>query len=268
MSRKGIGVDNEKRWVFNRLAGAYRSRPGYPATLVDRLAALSGGAGTSAADLGAGTGLLAIPLTERGLRVAAVEPARAMLDELAGAAGLPRAVASLGAAPDMATPLRLVHATAEQTTLPSAQFHLVVLADALQWVDPELTGLEAARLLRPGGVAAVVEARLAETPFLLELGALLAAYNPKSRARRPGEVRQVLSLATGGASPLEETFDHEAVLNDAALEGVLRSLSFVGPARGTSALDALLLDARRLAAVHGGAVWRRKLTLTFARHRL
>lgn len=263
MSRKSIGVDDEKRWVFNRLAGAYRFRPGYPAALVDRLAELAGGAGTSAADLGAGTGLLAIPLTQRGLRVAAVEPARAMLDELAGGASLSQA----DGPPDVATPL-LVQATAEQTTLPSEQFQLVVLADALQWVDPELTGLEAARLLRPGGVAAVVEARLDETPFLLELGALLAAYNPKSRARRPGEVRQVLSLATGGAPPLEETFDHEAVLSDAALEGVLRSLSFVGPARGTSALDALLLDARRLASAHGGAVWRRKLTLTFARHRL
>jgi hypothetical protein len=31
MGRRGVRVDQDERWVFNRLAGAYRARPGYPA---------------------------------------------------------------------------------------------------------------------------------------------------------------------------------------------------------------------------------------------
>ena len=78
MGRRGVGVEDGDRWVFNRLADDYRARPGYPAALVDRLHALAGGAGT-VVDLGAGTGLLALPLAGRGLAVRAVEPASAML---------------------------------------------------------------------------------------------------------------------------------------------------------------------------------------------
>ncbi len=46
---------------------------------------------------------------------------------------------------------------------------------------------------------------------------------------------------------------------------MLRSLSYVGPALGPEALAALLADARALAAAHGGAVWRRDVTLHWAR---
>ena len=50
-------------------------------------------------------------------------------------------------------------------------------------------------------------------------------------------------------------------LDDEALDAVLRSLSFAGPALGPAALARLLEDARALAGEHGGAVWRRELAL-------
>lgn len=247
MPRRASPQD-DRRWVFNRLAPAYRHRPPYPAALVERLLALAGGPGARVAELGAGTGLLALPLARLGARVAAVEPARAMLDAL-------RAAGAPGVEP--------VHAAAEDTGLPSGAFDLVVLADALQWVDPDRAGREAARLLAPGGALAVVTPRLAATPFLSALAARIARANPKARPLPP-PVGLLFSVA-GLPPPAEERLDDEVRLDDAGLEGVLRSLSYVGPALGPAALGALLADARALAREHGGAAWRRELALAWAR---
>jgi SAM-dependent methyltransferase len=283
VTRRGLSVEDDARWVFNRLAQDYRCRPPYPAALVDRLVALAGGPGGRAADLGAGTGLLSLPLVRAGLRVHAVEPAREMLrllEEGARAEGVPFAGASPppSAHPEVSAgaaggesretstatatsncPVELVHAAAEDTGLPSGAFDLVVLADALQWVDPERAGREAARLLAPGGAVAVVEPRLGGTPFLDALAALLVAANPKSR-RAPLPVARLLAAA--GTAPLPvERFDHEVALAPDELDAVLRSLSLVGPALGPALLAELLADARALAKAHGGATWRREILL-------
>ncbi len=241
VSRRSASPQDDRRWVFNRLAAAYRHRPGYPTALLDRLLSLGGGAGARVAELGAGTGHLALPLARLGARVVAVEPARAMLEAL-------RAAEVPG--------LEAVHAAAEETGLPAGAFDLLVLADTLQWVDPDRAGREAARLLAPGGALAVVTPRLAATPFLAALAERIARANPKARPAPP-PVGLLFSVA-GLPAPVEERFEDEVRLDEAGLEGVLRSLSYVGPALGPAALEALLLDARALAAEHGGALWRRR----------
>jgi len=249
VSRRGAKPSDPSRWVFNRLAEDYRARPGYPAALVDRLLALAGGPGARVADLGAGTGQLALPLARLGARVDAVEPARAMLDVLEeGARGLA---------------VTAVHAAAEATGLPAGAFGLVLLADAAQWVDPERAGREIARLLAPAGALAVVEPRLADTPFLRALEARLAAANPKARRLAP-PVEPIFSVA-GLAAPAAERFEDEIALEPARLDAVLRSLSYVGPALGPAKLGEVIADARALAAEHGGAVWRRELVVRWAR---
>ena len=248
MSRRGASPEDDRSWVFNRLAGDYRRRPGYSTALAERLLVLAGGPGARVADLGAGTGLLALPLARLGARVHAVEPARAMLAELA-------------AAPSDG--VELVHAAAEATGLPAGAFDLVVLADALQWVDPGRGGREAARLLAPGGALAVVTPRLADTPFLSALSARILRANFKARPPLP-PVAQLFAEA-GLPPPTEERSHDEALLDAGALDAVLRSLSFVGPALGPVALAALLADARALAAAHGGAVWRREIALAWGR---
>ena len=248
MSRRGISPADDRRWVFNRLAAAYRRRPSYPAGLAARLLAIAGGAGARVADLGAGIGHLAIPLARLGARVHAVEPARAMLAELASAAG------------DLLVP---VHAAAEDTSLPTRAFDLVIFADALQWVDPARAGREVARVLAPGGALAVVTPRLADTPFLSALAARIQRANFKARPAAP-PVAQLFAEA-GLPPPADERFQDEAVLDPEALEAILRSLSFVGPALGPDGVAALLADARALAAAHGGAVWRREIALAWSR---
>jgi len=246
MSRRGIPVEEDGRWVFNRLAEDYAARPGYPEALVARLAALAGGAGARAADLGAGTGLLSAPLAAAGLEVAAVEPARAML-------------AALGAPPPGVTP---VHAAAEATGLPGGAFDLVVLADALHWTDPARAGREAARLLRRGGAAAVVEPRFAATPFMSALAGLLAAANPRARPAPPP--LQDFFASAGRAVFQTERFEQAVALEGPRLDAVLRSLSLVGPALGPAGLERLLSAARALAARSGGATWSRTLLLHWA----
>ncbi|HSN92792.1 MAG TPA: class I SAM-dependent methyltransferase [Anaeromyxobacteraceae bacterium] len=248
MPRRDASPSDPGAWVFNRLAADYGERPGYPAALAARLLALAGGARAQVADLGAGTGALSVPLARLGARVHAVEPARAMLDALAAAAP-PGVVA--------------VHAAAEETGLPGGSFDLVLLADALQWVDPDRAGREAARLLAPGGALAVVEPRLAPTPFLSALAERIARANPKARPSPP-PVDLLFSLALG-RPPAVEIFEDEVLLGEERLRAVLRSLSYVGPALGPAALAALLDDAAALAREHGGARWRREIRLAWAR---
>jgi SAM-dependent methyltransferase len=263
VSRQAISVEDDARWIFNRLAADYAARPGYPDALVARLLALAGGPGGRIAELGAGTGHLALALAHAGARVHAVEPARAMLGALRAAAGGEAAGGGGGALPFGAGAVSPVHATGEATGLPGAAFDLVVLADALHWVDAAAAGREAARLLAPGGAAAVVVPRPAASPFMDALGALLADANPKARPQPP-PVALFLSHA-GGAPAAGERFEHEEALAPARLDAVLRSLSLVGPALGPAARDGLLARARALAEAHGGASWRRELLLHWSR---
>ena len=258
LGRRDADVHDPTRWVFNRLAADYLRRPDYPPALVKRLLELAGHAGeagAAVAELGAGVGHLTLPLARLGARVAAVEPAQDMLAAL-------RSRTQLGQ--DEA--VTLVHAAAEQTGLPPAAFGLVLLADALQWVDPEQTGREAARILAPEGCLAIVEARFADTPFMQGLAALITESNPKARPRPAGRARQLLTLA---ADPpwTAERFTQEALLSGPDLDAVLRSFSTVGPALGPTRLEGLLSRARELAEQCGGGRFQRELTLTWARRR-
>ncbi|MFT3914745.1 MAG: methyltransferase domain-containing protein [Anaeromyxobacteraceae bacterium] len=249
MSRRNVHPSDASRWVFNRMAGDYPRRPAYPAALVARLVALAGGPGARVADLGAGTGHLALPLAAAGLRVTAVEPARAMLD------GLSDAAARAGLA------VEAVHAAAEDTGLPARTFSLALLADAAQWVDPPRAGAELARLLAPGGRVAFVVPAFAPTPFMHALGERIAAANPKARPHPPPV--EAIAAAAGLALEGREVLRDDVALSPDDLAAVLRAHSYVGPALGPAGLAALLADARALAEAHGGAAWARDLALAW-----
>ena len=91
-------------------------------------------------DLGAGTGALTGGLLAAGLSVTAVEPDPAMLAELARQwPGVPAAVGR-----------------AEAVPLPDAAVDAVFVATAFHWFDADRALPEIARVLRPGGVLAVL----------------------------------------------------------------------------------------------------------------
>jgi ubiquinone/menaquinone biosynthesis C-methylase UbiE len=248
MGRRAVPLSDPRRWVFNRLAPDYLTRPAYPDDLVEALVALAGGGGARVADLGAGTGHLALPLAARGLAVTALEPAHAMLSALEARLG-----------PDLI--VTAVHGRAEATGLPAACFDLVLLADAVQWVDAELAGHEAARLLAKAGTLAVVEAAFARTPFMDGLASLLRRANPKAGPRPPGAARQILAMAAPGAQQRHRTFRQDVPLDEAGLCAFLRSLSYAGPALAPAALEDLVSTAVQLGRAFGGARLGRDLTL-------
>lgn len=130
---------------FDGWAADYdRYRPGYPALLFDRIMVDLGlGQQPEVVDLGAGTGMATFAMAARGWRVTAVEPGAQMLEVLRERAG--RQEVEVAA----------VEATAEVTGLPDASADLAVAAQAFHWFDrPRAVG-EMARIVRPGGGAAL-----------------------------------------------------------------------------------------------------------------
>src|SRR5512138_1131925 len=175
LGRRKVGLHDAKRWVFNRMADVYDARPPYPRALFDALAALAPARGR-VGDLGAGIGHVALPLAERGLDVVAVEPAHAMLERLRSAAAKRRLA------------VQAVHATAEALPLDDASLDLVVVADAVHFLDAELVAREIARVLVPKGALAIITCELGKTPFMTSLVEIIEASVP----RRPRKIEQNL----------------------------------------------------------------------------
>jgi SAM-dependent methyltransferase len=124
---------------FGASATTYdRLRPGYPGAAIDQ--AIGGAAIATAVDLGAGTGRLTADLCERGLEVTAFEPDTEMLKLLT--ARLPQ--------------VRAETATAESMPLPDASVDAVFAGQAFHWFSRPEADREIARVLRPGGVVAIL----------------------------------------------------------------------------------------------------------------
>ena len=172
--------------------GAYDSvRPAYPdeavAALIDAARRGRGASETGrggplrAADIGAGTGKMSELLARGGLLVDAVEPSEAMRAQASSIEG--------GTWHD---------GVAEETGLPNGVYDIVVFAQSWHWVDPERAGLEAARILAPGGALAIVWNQMAVSiPWVHRL----------TRIMRSGDVHRPDKPPTpgGGFAPMTLT---------------------------------------------------------------
>lgn len=141
---------------FASVADAYdRARPSYPA---DSVAWLVGSGSPAVVELGAGTGKLTELLVAGGHDVLATDPLPEML------ALLQQRV------PDARTAV----ATAERIPLPSRSVDLVVCAQSFHWFDHDTAMPEIARVLKPGGVLALVwNTRDEGIPWVRKLGRLM-----------------------------------------------------------------------------------------------
>jgi ubiquinone/menaquinone biosynthesis C-methylase UbiE len=247
--RRAAPLHDPERWVANRLAAAYVARPAYPGELVRALHALSLGRAqvfpARIVDVGAGIGHLSLPLAKLGHRVCAVDPAEAMLSglsERARAAGLV---------------VETLHASAEALPLPAACAELVVVADALHFLDAERAGSEIGRVLRPGGALALVQCQLADTPFMRALGEIMQRAAPRRPRALQGQLAQLSALAR---APLAAAVHYEChtELDEARLTQVLRSISFIGPAMNPQRFAAFFAEVARIPLPR---VWSTAITL-------
>jgi SAM-dependent methyltransferase len=212
---------------FARSAQAYeRGRPGYPDAAVDRLVAAL--PGRAVVDLAAGTGKLTRALVARGLDVVAVEP-----------------VAEMRAA--IAAPARAVEGTAEAIPLADAGVDAVTVAQAFHWFDGPRALAEIHRVLRPGGVLALLWNRR-DTRDALQgrITDVLEPHRGDVPAHRDEAWRAVLRDSPLFGPLSEATFTNEQHVDAEGLADRVGSISFVA-AMDAAERERLLAEIRALA---------------------
>lgn len=168
--------------IYTSKAEKYaRYRWSYAPEALDAIFRVSGlGPSTVAADLGAGTGILSLPLCARCARVFALEPNLEMA-ALAAFALRDRAGACVLAS------------TAEDTALASGSLDLVTAGQAIHWFDPKRALPELRRILKPSGWLAVLYNHPQNSP---EFSQALSDLN-----RPEYGVRDTASLQPGAGAP-------------------------------------------------------------------
>jgi SAM-dependent methyltransferase len=150
----------DRRTLFDLAAHEYdEARPKYPECLFDELlTAAARGTQPRVLEIGPGTGQATLPLLERGCSVVAVELGPRLAAHLrANVAGFKNATVIVG--------------SFEEVDLPPASFDIVTAATAVHWIDPAVRYRRAHRLLRAGGVVAIIEliqVQGSETPDFFE----------------------------------------------------------------------------------------------------
>ncbi|HET9952946.1 MAG TPA: methyltransferase domain-containing protein [Polyangiaceae bacterium] len=247
--RRQVTLEDPARWVFNRMAEHYPARPAYPAALIQQLAGLS--PERRVLDLGAGTGHIALPLARLGFEVTAVDAAGAMVEALRAAATRE------------ALPVNALHARAEEVPFERAAFDLVIVADALHFLDVELTAAQVRRVLAPGGSLALVTTEFADTPYMRAVREAMQSAAP----RRPRSVAQaVLHLASLSQVDLRDAHSYrdDHPMDVESVEQILRSVSFIGPAMNAVRFARFQAALR---AIPYPVVWSREFTLQVGRRR-
>ena len=225
---------------FSDRAADYRlHRPDYPRGAIDALLEdLGDPAHLTAADVGAGTGISARLLADRGVRVVAVEPNA----EMRAAAGAPAGI-------------QWREGTAEATGLAAHSVALVLCAQAFHWFRAREAIEEFHRLLIPGGRLALMwNARDRDDPLTLAYIEAIHQVN----GEHPAETRPfdpAVVSADGRFTPATlRRFPHQQRLDRAGLIGRATSASYV-PREGEaleklSALLGKLWERHRDASGH------------------
>lgn len=228
----------------DRVDDYVRYRPDYPPALLDWLQREQGvDAGWRVADVGAGTGISSKMFLDTGYRVTAVEPNAPMR---AAAEHWLHTYENFDA----------VDGKADATGLPDASVELVTVAQAFHWFDEAATRREFARILRPGGLAAIWwnSRRLVGTHFLEAYEALLQQFGTDYTSvaeRYADDARMRVWFGSGFRG--SASFEHSQRLDFESLRGRLMSSSYA-PQAGHPQHEAMLHALRELfdaSAGHG-----------------
>lgn len=164
-----MGIDEAGRTSFDRKAELYdAARPSYAEAMVDEVIARSGiPSDGKILEIGAGTGKATVPFARRGRKLVALEPGANM------AAILRK---NLAAFPKV----EIETTTFEAWGGADGSFDLVISAQALHWIDPDVRYAKAAAALRPGGALALIRNEISDLAPALraDLEAAYARYFP------------------------------------------------------------------------------------------
>jgi SAM-dependent methyltransferase len=164
----------------NSFGGAARSydahRPRYPDELIDDLLALGA---RRVLDVGAGTGIAAQQLAERGADVVAIEP-DARMAAIAREKGIPTEIDSF-----------------ESWDPAGRTFDLVVFASSFHWVDPAVAFPKVREILRDGGTLALLWNRLVPTrPTRDDFAAIYSDYMDADTRPMDGDPDELVDAIT------------------------------------------------------------------------
>ena len=145
-------------------------RPSYPAAAIDFIHTHIG-ENAVIADIGSGTGKLAMLLAGHASRLYALEPNAHMRRILCHrTAELPQ--------------VQIIAATAEALPLPDHSVDAITVGEAYHWFDNEQTRAEFRRILKPGGHVFLLWNRFVRNAFYDEMLAVQQAYSTASSPRQ------------------------------------------------------------------------------------
>ena len=198
-------------------------RPGPPDSFYERLDRIAAIDGARALDLGTGPGTVALELARRGADVVGIDVAP---EQISSARQVAEEL-------ELGGRTRFEVATAEDTGLETDTFGLVTACQCWHWFDGDAALAEARRVLRPGGVLAIVAySYLAEhSPLASETEELILELNPSwNMAGWTGVFPAWMDQVKNAGLELIEAFgyDHPQPFSHDRWRGRMRTCNGVG----------------------------------------
>lgn len=223
-----------------RVESYIRTRPGYPPEILDTLRQDFGFKPSwTAADVGSGTGILSELFLKNGNAVLGVEPNTEMRE------ASERLLCGYPA-------FRAVAGSAEETTLPPGSVDLISAGQAFHWFDRDRARREFERVLRPGGVIAVVwnTRKVDGSPFGQAYEDIIRRYSSDYGALRHENLGDETNAAFfGPLGCLKRTFDNSQRFDLDGIKGRMASMSWA-PLEGDPRHAPMLLDLERAFHAH------------------
>jgi SAM-dependent methyltransferase len=214
----------DNKTIFNALAEQYNAyRPHYPPQSLLFLVTLGElDRASDIADIGTGTGRIALELAKYVRLVYAVDTASVMLDQL-----------QISAEEEGLSNIRTIEAPGEATGLLDESLDLVTLAQAFHWMDKSSALREANRILKPDKPLVLLWNQVTNTDddYYSEIVSLIKKYNPSYKGGA-----DILStdfpdfIARSKLfGPIERyTFSFESTYTPESYIGFLLSKSYIG----------------------------------------